>query len=104
MANNTMHEKVGLVALLVSPTNLNKAWTETADIAEVPNLRPYLENLGFAGESLANAITLLQDLHPVRGFFDGVAELLKANAYAGEEPHPPEPEANAILTKLRQGR
>ncbi|MEO6239515.1 MAG: hypothetical protein ABIQ52_21160 [Vicinamibacterales bacterium] len=99
---NTTFEKFALIVMLCSPTSLNRAWTEGDKATAKANVKAKLEELRFSAPMKASAIDLTEVLFEDRMFFRGIADLLKEETYAGDEPHPPDEMANAMIEALQK--
>lgn len=88
-------QKEGTVALVCLPTRLHKAWAEGGDF------EAELNKLGYSEDGLSEARELLNGL-PRQPFVAVAAALKHLEAWAGDEPHPPDHAAHAIIQKMKE--
>ena len=95
------HQKVAISLLLCSPTELSRAWTNNED-STLTAAKAELAKLPFTSEASLAAVKFMQDAFQFRPFFKGIADSLKAQFYAGAEPHPGGGMATNIVNALKQ--
>lgn len=97
-----MFELYAVHLLLCSPHPLSRAWTDAKDADVKAASKAALAKLSLSDEAKAVSLELMVALKRHRGFFKGIADTLKfSDLYAGNEPHPPERDAETIITALQ---
>lgn len=91
------YQKAGVVLLLCAPSTLRYAWLK-GDAAQID---AELTRLGVTGAAKPEILIALGRCKDTVLETTGIGEIFRFRVWAGDEPHPPDPEAAAIMTAMR---
>jgi hypothetical protein len=102
VAHDKLTELDAIAFLLASPSALNRALTESPKDQRAATFEQQLRDLGVSDQARIKALSALAQLSDddLRMFRTG-ADKLAAMFWDGEIPHPPQPEARNVVSRMR---
>lgn len=99
---DTKHQRAVAAMLLCGKSTLQKAWIADAARGSGTTREVVITDFGFGPDGEAAVKLMLNALMAQTANFTAISELLlKGSAWDGDEPHPPDDVAKALVAKAR---